>query len=190
MTFPPGSHFTGWTSNFCFPSRSAQRMVGTLFLAGRQPRNTDLWSLAAVHPWRGTHSLFKDPEVGNLHSALSMWLPVTWHLGPASSENLFCFSHPFPPCCPRTSSEAVTLETRVTPILANSIKRKNMDIFFSYVTSVNLWDEHNTHRGRWGAKNCTAFDYRALNPPMWCLLLVWTLTHSGDSFPTCLKIPN
>ncbi|KAK2101475.1 hypothetical protein P7K49_019141 [Saguinus oedipus] len=110
-------------------------MVRTLFPAEREPRNTSVWSSAAVHPWRSTHSLFKDSEVENLYSALSMWLPVTDILAQLLLKLCPVSPTPFP-------YPVLELAVRHYPrnssyiILANSIERKNMDILFSYVTSV------------------------------------------------------
>lgn len=140
MIFPPGSHLTGRASNFCCPRHSVQRMVRTPSLAEREPHNKGLWGPAAVHQWRGTHILFKDIELGNLRSALSMWLPAAAHLTflPCYFWKSSLLLPSLPPPYPRTSSEAINQEARVTPRLADSVERKNMDILFSCAAFVNL----------------------------------------------------
>lgn len=40
MIVPPGSHFTGWTSDYCCPSHRIQRMVGTPCPAERSSYHT------------------------------------------------------------------------------------------------------------------------------------------------------
>lgn len=67
-----------------------------------------------------------------------MWPPAADHL-----TFLPCFfwisslSHSsLPQPYPRTSSEEINEETRVTPRLADSVERKNMDILFSCAASI------------------------------------------------------
>lgn len=84
-------------------------------------------------------TIFLRTPVGNLHSALSMWLPAADHLTLLSRFwKSPLLPSTLPPPYPRTSSEAVHEETRITLRLAECVERKNMDILFSCAASVTL----------------------------------------------------
>lgn len=90
----------------------------------------------------GRHSLpFEGPEVGSflLHLACGHLLPIAFHPCAAASGNHLC-NFPLPTTPRPTLERAGRRETKkpelLTPRLADSVERKNVDVIFPCAASV------------------------------------------------------